>query len=313
MLANLNKDCTTKQLITSLRNFYPILNEYYPFVYNDDDDFEVMVTITSITQNLVSNKPPPSSSNSDTTIINDKDQAKHLDVEVIVDKTVDVSVLSNRTGKTFTADDTSATNVPPLVLDDISVTDVLASTLEVRDFDAHSEDNNRCHTPEFQDFDDRDVKQPFSPSVIYLPTKNNKESWADVASLRKGLRGAITIKPTANEIIVPSPGNNNFDVLRDDDSSTRTPTKTVALLQKRITRYTSIMNVSDKVNSAVAKLIDQPYISPSQDPVQEFPPSQEIQSIKTPTVSNKTSNTVVTLDDGDIKQFHTLKGHDLTT
>ena len=53
MLANLNKDCTTKQLITSLRNFYPILNEYYSFVYNDDDDFEVMVTITSITETNV--------------------------------------------------------------------------------------------------------------------------------------------------------------------------------------------------------------------------------------------------------------------
>ena len=51
MLANLDKDCTTKQLITSLRNFYPILNEYYLFEFNDNDDFEVIVTITSIIQN----------------------------------------------------------------------------------------------------------------------------------------------------------------------------------------------------------------------------------------------------------------------
>ena len=39
MLANLDKDYTTKQLITSLRNLYPILNDYYSFALNDDDDF----------------------------------------------------------------------------------------------------------------------------------------------------------------------------------------------------------------------------------------------------------------------------------
>ena len=140
--------------------------------------------------------------------------------------------------------------------------------------------------------------------------KNNKESWTDVASLRKGLRGAPTIKPTANETVVPSPGNNNFDVLRDDDSSTRTPTKTVDLLQKRIIRYTSIMNVSDKVNSVVAMLIDQPYISPSQDPVQGHPPTP---SIATPLASNKTSDSVVTLEDGATTEFKRLKTNDTVT
>ena len=35
MLANLDKDCTTKQLITSLRNLYPILDEYYSFALID--------------------------------------------------------------------------------------------------------------------------------------------------------------------------------------------------------------------------------------------------------------------------------------
>ena len=51
MIANLDKDYTTKQLIASLRNAYPILNEYYLFEFNDDDGFEVMVTITNIIQN----------------------------------------------------------------------------------------------------------------------------------------------------------------------------------------------------------------------------------------------------------------------
>ena len=59
MLANLDKDCTTKQLITSLQNLYPILNEYYTFAFNDDDDFEVMVTILQIILLLYLATPPP--------------------------------------------------------------------------------------------------------------------------------------------------------------------------------------------------------------------------------------------------------------
>ena len=94
MLANLDKDYTTKQLITSLRNFYPILNEYYLFEFNDDDDFEVMVTITGIIQNnnATTNTSSPattktSSPATNKTIIDNDKRTAPLIVTNIVDKT----------------------------------------------------------------------------------------------------------------------------------------------------------------------------------------------------------------------------------
>ena len=93
MLANLDKDCTTKQLITSLRNFYPILNEYYVFEFNDDDDFEVMVTITSIIQNNNATTKTSSPVNTNTSSLAtiktmDDNRTAYFIVTNIVDKTL---------------------------------------------------------------------------------------------------------------------------------------------------------------------------------------------------------------------------------
>ena len=98
MLANLDKDCTMKQLITSFRNLYPILDEYYSFAFNDDDDFEVMLTITNNMTSLTINN---------TTIFDDDDTTKPLDDTIIVDKTVATLLTSNRNDQTINNDNLS--------------------------------------------------------------------------------------------------------------------------------------------------------------------------------------------------------------
>ena len=105
MLANLDKDCTTKQLITNLRNLYPILDEYYSFAFNGDDDFEVMLTITSIVQKTTNNMTSLPSNN--TTILDDDDTTKPLDDITIVDKTIVTSLMSNRNDQTINNDNLS--------------------------------------------------------------------------------------------------------------------------------------------------------------------------------------------------------------
>ena len=86
-----------------LRNLYPILNEYYYFVFNEGEDFEVVVTIVSINQKPINNNTSSPSNNS--TIINEKDKTKLPDVQIIVDKTINTSVLLNRNDQIVNADD----------------------------------------------------------------------------------------------------------------------------------------------------------------------------------------------------------------
>ena len=69
------------------------------------------------------------------------------------------------------------------------------------------------------------------------------------------------------------------------------------------------MNASTKIRSTVTKLVSVPHLSPSQDPVQEFLPSQEPHTINTPTVSNKTTNTIATLKDNDKTPTKIIKDH----
>ena len=54
-------------------------------------------------------------------------------------------------------------------------------------------------------------------------------------------------------------------------------------------------------------------ISLTQDPVQEFLPSQEFHTVNTPTVSNKTTNTIVTVDDVVNTHPYTITNHSSLT
>ena len=73
------------------------------------------------------------------------------------------------------------------------------------------------------------------------------------------------------------------------------------------------MNVSNTVHSTVTKLVSLPHLSPTQDPVQEFLPSQEFHTVNTPTISNKTTNTIVTLDNVVNTHPYTITYHSSLT
>ena len=179
------------------------------------------------------------------------------------------------------------------VTNNVSANKILPCTLETRDFESSEDDPDddaSLPTNNLQDFEERNTQQMFSPSVL-RNTNDNKEPWSEVVRLKKGLRGTATSNPISNETAVKSHHRNNFDALRDDDSSTPRPV--------------SIMNVSNTVHSSVTKLVSLPHLSPSQDSVKEFLPSQELHAVATPTASNKTKNIIVTLDD-DIKDHPSL-------
>ena len=148
MLANLDKDCTTKQLITSLQNLYPILNEYYTFAFNDDDDFEVMVTITSIVQKTTDNIS--SLSRNTTTTLGDNDDTKILNETNTVDKKIVTSLLPIRpkqltnNDNLSTDDNNKNTKESPVkagsVTNNVSTNKILPFTLEARDFESSEDD-----------------------------------------------------------------------------------------------------------------------------------------------------------------------------
>ena len=320
MLANLDKDCTTKQLITSLRNLYPILDEYYSFAFNDDDDFEVMLTITNNMTSLTINN---------TTIFDDDDTTKPLDDTIIVDKTVATLLTSNRNDQTINNDNLSPdgnnnnTKESPVkagsVINNVSANKILLFTLEARDFESSeddSEDDACLPTDDFQDFEECNIHQMFLPPVLRI-TNDIKESWSEVASLKKGLRGTATSYPTSNETVVQSPHRNNFDALRDDKSSTTAPQQTNIRLPTKYdsfhlhtTRPLSITNVSNNIRSTVTKLVSLPHPPPpSHDPDQEFLLSQELHTVNTPIVSNKTTNAIEILEDTGKTRNKTIKDH----
>ena len=152
MLANLDKDYTTKQLIASLRNLYPILNDYYSFAFNTDDDFEGMVTITSIIQKITNNTTSLLSNN--TIILDDDDNTQLLDDTTIVEKTVATFFSSNRNDQAINNDKKSTdgnnnNNKESRVNAGPVINKVLPFTLEGRDFESSeddSEDNVRLPT-----------------------------------------------------------------------------------------------------------------------------------------------------------------------
>ena len=181
MLANLDKDCTTKQLITSLRNFYPILNEYYLFEFNDDEDFEVMVTITSIIQNnnatTKTSSPATtktSSPASNKTIIDNDKRTTPLTVTTIVDKTSvkhnnDVSVNTDLPStpdivQEFEHFDANSDNDTTPTVDRVIESPILTI---INDDD----DDNSPTEPEFQDFDALPVQKSTKASWFTDPTR----------------------------------------------------------------------------------------------------------------------------------------------
>ena len=198
ILANMDKDCTTKQLITSLQIFYPIMNEYYTFAFNDDNDFEVMVTITSIVQKTTNNITSLPSNT--TTTLGDNDNIQLLNDTNIVDKNVASSLLSIRNKKTSNNDNQSTNNnnnnnkeshvKAGSVINSVYVNETLPFMLEARDFESSEDDSNDdicLPTDEFQDFEDRNIHQMFS-SPVHHKTNHNKEPWSEIASLKKGRR-----------------------------------------------------------------------------------------------------------------------------
>ena len=299
------------------------MNEYYTFAFNDDDDFEVMVTITSIVQKTTNNIT--SLSNNTTTTHGNNDNTQLLNDTYTVDKNVVSSLLSIRTKQTTNNDNQSTNDNNNNIkefhvkagsgINNVSANETLPIILEARDFE-NSEDDSKddayLPTDEFQDFEDRTIHQMFSPPVHH-ETNDDKEPWSEDASLKKGLRGTATINPTSNDTQIQSTQRKNFEVFRNDDSSTTAPqqintrlsTKVKDSLQFYTTRPLSIMNVSNTAHSTITKLFSLPHLSPSQDSVQEFPPLQELHVVNTPTASSKTKNTIVTLDD-DVKDYPSL-------
>ena len=270
-----------------------------------------MVTITSIVQKITNNTTSPLSNN--TIILDDDDNTQLIDDTTIVDKTVATFSSFNRNDQTLNIDNKSTdsnfnNSKESPVNAGLVINEVLLFTLEARDFESSQddfEDDTRLPIDEFQDFDERNVHQMFSPPVPHT-TIHNKDPWSEVASLKKGPRETATINSTSIGTTVLIKDNNNFDVFRDDDSSitapqqlnTRSSTKPIDSREAHTTRPLSIMTVSNTVHSSVTKLVSLPHLSPSHDPVQEFLPSQELHTVNTPTVSNTTTNTIVTLDDG---------------
>ena len=204
MLANLDKDCTTKQLITSLRNFYPILNEYYVFEFNDDDDFEVMVTITSIIQNNNATTKTSSPATNKTIVDNDKRTAP-----LIVTNIVDKALVKNNN------DVSTNTDLPP-------TPDIVQ---EFEHFDANSDnettptvnpviespiltiiddddDDNSNNEPEFQDFDALPVQKATKTSWYTVPTRG-----------RTPTPSTTTHSPSRSSV-----KKNIYDNLREEDT-----------------------------------------------------------------------------------------------
>ena len=194
MLANLDKDCITKQLITSLRNLYPILDEYYSFAFNNDDNFEVMLTVTSIVQKTTNNLTPLTSDNK--TIIYDDETTKSLDDTSIVDKTVATIFTSTRNDQTTNNDNlstdgnsnkTKESSVKAgSITNNVSANKILPFTLEARDFESSEDDSDEdasLPTNDFQDFEERNIQQMFSPPVL-RKSNDIKEPWSEVASLK---------------------------------------------------------------------------------------------------------------------------------
>ena len=282
MLVNLDKDCTTKQLITSLRNFYPISNEYYLFEFNDDDDFEVMVTITSIIQNNHTTSKT-SSPVTNKTIINNDEKTAPLILTTFVDKTFvdknnDVFVTRDLPPapdivQDFEKFDTHSDNDTTPPINPVNDSPILTI------IDDDDNDDNSLSPPEFQDFDFLPVQQLTKASWSTAPTRG-----------RMSKTSATTHSPSGSSF-----KTNIYDTFREDETneSSTNPNNS----------RTPIIHASTKVNLDVAKIVANSSPPPSNDTINEFPSSPEARHDDTP----KQSNTVVTVDDCDSIAHHLAK------
>ena len=207
MLVNLDKDCTTKQLITSLRNFYPISNEYYLFEFNDDDDFEVMVTITSIIQNNHTTSKTSCPVTNKTILNNDEKTASSI-LPTFVDKTFvdknnDVSVTKDLTPtpdivKDFENFDALSDNDTTPPINPVNNSPILT----IID-DDDDDDDNSLPQPVFQDFDSLPVQQL------------TKAFWSTVPSRGRMLKTSITTHSPSGSSLK----TNIYDTLREDETN----------------------------------------------------------------------------------------------
>ena len=318
MLANLDKDCTTKQLITSLRNFYPILNEYYLFEFNDDEDFEVMVTITSIIQNnnAATKTSSPvttktSSPVSNKTIIDNDKRTTLLTVTTIVDKTSvkhnnDVSVNTDLPStpdivQEFEHFDANSDNDTTPTVDRVIESPILTI---INDDD----DDNSPTEPEFQDFDALPVQKATKASWFTVPTRGRTSTLSTTThstsrfSVKKNIYDNLREEET-NEKSTILNNSSNDDVLGQDD---------------RIT--SSIVRASNKVNFDVAKIVANSSPLLSNDTINDFLTPQEARHDDTPLRSNTVVNTkntpVIPLDEiesdneSSVGMPHLLTRHD---
>ena len=280
MLANLDKDCTTKQLITSLRNFYPILNEYCLFEFNDDEDFEVMVTITSIIQNNNATTKTSSPASNKTIIDNDK-RTTPLTVTTIVDKT---SVKHNNDVSV----NTDLPSTPDIVQefehfnansdnDTTPTVDRVIESLILTIIDDDDDDNYPTE-PEFQDFDALPVQKATKASWFTVPTRGRTSTLSTTThstsrfSVKKNIYDNLREEDT-NEKSTILNNSSNDDVLVQDD---------------RIT--SSIVRASNKINFDVAKIVANPSPLLSNDTINDFLSPQEARHDDTPLRSNTVVN-----------------------
>ena len=252
MLANLDKDCIVKQLITSLRNFYPTFNQYYSFVVNDDTHFEVMITITSINQINSNNNISPDAENTIVTI------PVKIETRLLtaLDTTIDNNVTSTRnvvsdSGKNNNDEDNSKKKMTIVV--------TFPTIIEVDDYD------DALPIPsEFQDFDT--FPDPHPPT----------ESWSTVQSTINGRLARSSHKRPTNKRSSSLHHHNSFDALCDDNLRpiTRFITKKRSSPNK-YKRLTSVVNTSERVRKDLRNIIMSSHRTIHDDPVTEITLSQD--------------------------------------
>lgn len=188
ILANLDKDCIIKQLITNLHNFYPIFNYYYSFAFNDDKDFEVVVTITSINQMNDNNNLFPDAEDNIITISADNDTRLLTTSDITVDN--NRNIVSYSSGDNNDDDDREKKATIVVTSPTIAELNDYDDTLPIQF--------------EFQDFDTLPGPHP--------PT----ESWSTIKSnIKRRIAQSSNTRPTNT---TPSSQNhyNCFETLRDD-------------------------------------------------------------------------------------------------